>query len=201
MRRLTKNIQYFHILEILVLVQVGNSFAGTGDELVITGDIVNFRTAPSINAEITAKLPRGSKLIEIQRQGEWVEVETGRKDIKTGWVHETLIFNILETQTKSEHEATLPRDNFNKFMQTFNDQKERITDQVGAVYFANARFKNEVSIDLIATDAWLNAGIEERHNALSKVLDIWSGVNPDANSILVRVYDVQGEQHMTMMLR
>lgn len=183
------------------IVHITNSFAETGDELVIIGDLVNVRTAPSINSEITAKLPRGEKLIEIQHQGEWIEIDTGRKDIRTGWVHETLISKTPRTPIRAEHVAALSGNPFNDFMETFKDQKENITNQLGDLYFINARFKSEAALEVIATDAWLYAETEERQNALSKVLDIWSVVNPDADSILVRVYDVQGEQHMMMMLR
>ena len=197
----TKLSQIKLLLSAFLLGYLANSFASPGDSLVISGDLVNFRTAPSTNSAISTKLPRGTRLIEIQRQGEWVEVKTGREDIKTGWVHGSLLYSARET-TKADGQYAAPSLNlFNKFKPLFEKQKENIKNQAGDNYFANARFVNESTIGVIATEAWLVSASEERQTALGKVLDIWNKVNPDANAIIVRVYDLLGEQHMMMILR
>ena len=51
----------------LCLFFITSSFADTGDELIITGDIVNLRTGPSSDADAPIKLLQGRKVIEIQR--------------------------------------------------------------------------------------------------------------------------------------
>ncbi|MCZ6803442.1 MAG: SH3 domain-containing protein [Proteobacteria bacterium] len=70
---------------------ITNIFAENGDELTITGDIVNLRSDPASDTDALIKLLKGRKVIEIQRQDDWVEIETHRKDIKTGWVHKSLV--------------------------------------------------------------------------------------------------------------
>lgn len=94
----TKIIQSKLLLSTLLSVYLVNGFASPDDELVITGDLVNFRSAASSNSAVTTKLPRASKLVEIQPQGDWVEVETGRRDIKTAWVHGSLLSRTTETK-------------------------------------------------------------------------------------------------------
>jgi uncharacterized protein YgiM (DUF1202 family) len=163
----------------LLLFYLPNSFADSGDELVINGDLVNFRAAPSSKSKIITKLPRGSKLIEIQRQNEWIEVETGRKNIKTGWVHDSLLSREMETGNVGAPRAAGSVNLFNKFRKIFNSQKENIKNEDGAIYFAQARFESETTIGVIATEAWFISASEERENALSKVLDIWNELNPD----------------------
>lgn len=51
------------------LIYIENSLAETGDQLIISGNLVNIRTAPSIDSETATKLPRGEKHIEVQRKG------------------------------------------------------------------------------------------------------------------------------------
>ena len=46
--------------------------ASPGDDLVITGVIVNLRKYPSTDAEILLKLARDRKVVEIKREGDWV---------------------------------------------------------------------------------------------------------------------------------
>lgn len=194
------------ILGLLILVltfefvYIENSLAGTGNTLVISGSIVNVRTAPTTDSEAPIRLRRGHQVVEIQRQGEWVEVETGHVNTKTGWIHESLISTTPATRAPVQQGARSSNVLFNNFMQIFEARKESIKNQDDALYFVNARLKGEATVVVIATEAWLVSDIKERQDALSKVLDIWSEVNPETTSITVRVYDLYGEQHMMMML-
>ena len=175
-----------------------NSFAEMGDELVITGDIVNLRTGPSIDTNAPIKLLKDHKVIEIQRQDDWVEIKTHRKDIKTGWVHESLIAKVTAT-IKPPKQKTLSQRRFEHFMKGFNEYNEIIIKQNGVLYFSGARDKGKGVIDVIATEAWLNAGREERGNILNEVFKLWSDVVPVGSPMSVIVFDEQGEQHMVML--
>ncbi len=75
-----------------------NCIAATGDKLIITGDIVNLRTAPSSSADSPIKLLKDREVTEIKRQHDWVEIETHRKDIKTGWIHQSLLVKVTMTK-------------------------------------------------------------------------------------------------------
>ena len=182
---------------------ITSSFADTGDELIITGDIVNLRTGPSSYTEAPIKLSQGRKVIEIQRNGDWVEIETHRNDIKTGWVHESLVAKATATVTAitTTKQNTTPSSTkrFKRFKQRFNDQNEVIKKQNGLIYFSEANDKGEGSIEVIATEAWLNAKREERGKSLNEIFKLWSDVVPVGSSMSVIVFDEQGEQHMVML--
>jgi uncharacterized protein YgiM (DUF1202 family) len=184
------------VLFVFCFLVTASSFAATGDELIITGDIVNLRTGPSADAEAPIKLLQGRKVIEIQREDGWVEVETHREDIKTGWVHESLIAKITAT---AKQNRTLSNKRFKRFMQRFNDHNEVIKKQNGDIYFSNVKDKGDGTIEVIATEAWLDAEREERGTSLNEIFRLWSDVVPVGSSMSVIVFDKQGEQHMLML--
>ena len=175
------------------LISSNNSVAATGDELIITGNIVNLRAAPSTNAEPLIKLLKDRKVTEIRRQNDWVEVETYRKDIKTGWVHQSLLNIVTARQNTSSPTG------FERFMQRFNDQNEVIKKQSGDIYFSEIKNKGHGQIDAIATEAWLNADQEERGRAMNVVFKLWNTVVPVGSAMSVSVIDKQAAQHMVML--
>ena len=174
-------------------VSVSNSHAATGDQLIITGDIVNLRTAPSTDAASSIKLLKDRQVIEIQRQGDWIEIKTNREDIKTGWVYKTLIRKLKKKESAEEKR-------FRIFKQRFNAYKENIMNQNGIPPFKEVMDKGEGTIHIIATEAWLATTHEARGVSLSDVFKLWSDVVPVGSSLSVIVLDEQGEQH-TMMMR
>jgi hypothetical protein len=90
---------------------------------------VNFRSEGSRNSAVTTKLPRALKLVKIQPQGDWMEVETGRKDIKTGWTHGSSLSRTTETKNASEQRAAPSVNLFNKFKPLFDKQDSRYLNQ------------------------------------------------------------------------
>lgn len=182
------------ILSLGIMMTI-NSIAATGDKLIITGDIVNLRAEPSTEADSPIKLLKDGKVTEIQRQNDWVEVETHRKDIETGWVHKSLL-----TKADLFSQNTSSPTRFDRFMQLFNDHNEVINKQNGVIYFTKVKHKGEGQLEVVASEAWLNIDNELRNNSLSKIFELWSDVTPVGSSISVRVFDEQGEQY-TLMLR
>lgn len=175
------------------ILAISNSHAAAGDQLIITGNIVNIRTAPSTDAALAIKLSKDRKVIEIQRQGDWVEIKTNRDDIKTGWIYKTLI-------RKLKKKESLEEKRFRVFKQRFNAYKENIRKQNGIPQFKEVIDKGEGTIHVIATEAWLAKTHEARGVPLNEVFKLWSDVVPVGSSMSVIVLDEQGEQH-TMMLR
>jgi len=171
-----------------------NSVAATADELIIIESIVNVRAGPSKEAEVLVKLSKDRKVTEIQRQNNWVEIETHRDDVKTGWIHKSLLGKAAATQNTSSPTR------FDHFMQRFNDHNEVIKKQNGVIYFTEAKDKGNGQIDLIATQAWISSNIEMRDTVLNEIFKLWSDVVPVGSSVSVHVLDVQGEQY-TVMLR
>ncbi len=172
---------------------ISATYADTDDELIVTGDIVNLRAAPSIDAEVLLKLVKDNKVIELQHMDEWIEVNTQLNDIKTGWVHESL----LARETAEQDTTSLKR--FEQFKQHFDDQNEVINKQNGVVHFSDTNFKGEWSIEVIATQAWLNADLKQQQNTLSVIFKLWSDAVPIDSSLSVQVIDEQDKQYMLML--
>ncbi len=193
MRINNRIIQTFLIVFAYGSTPISNSHAVAGDKLIITGSIVNLRTAPSTDAASPIKLLKDRIVIEIQRQGDWVEVSTNREDIKTGWIYKTLIKKLKKKESAEEKR-------FRIFKQRFNAYTENVRNQNGIPQFKEVIDKDEGTIHVIATTAWLAATHEARGVSLNHVFKLWSDVVPVGSSLSVVVFDEQGEQH-TMMMR
>ena len=76
---------------ILICMLADNILAAPGDYLYVQAEVVNMREGPSTKHPVVLMLLEGHKLLELQRQGEWVEVDTGRTGGKTGWIHSSFI--------------------------------------------------------------------------------------------------------------
>ena len=169
-----------------------NTYAATGDELIISGDIVNLRIAPSTDATSPIKLLKGKKVIEIQRQNNWVEVQTQRQDIKTGWVYKTLLKKAKQKESLEVKRYRIFKERF----ASYTEGRQKLND---TIYFVESRDKGEGVIEIIATKAWVYADIEDRATSLNDVFKLWSDVIPVGSSMSVRVLDKAGEQHSVML--
>jgi uncharacterized protein YgiM (DUF1202 family) len=182
------------LITLICISYTSNSFAAAGDELKITGDIVNLRAGPSIGADLLIKLIKDRKVTEIQRQKDWIEIETHRKDIKTGWIHQSLL---AKATTSSPNTSSPTR--FDTFKQRFDDQNQVTKKQNGVIYFSAVKNKGQGQIEVIATEAWINAQREKRGTTMNTIFKLWSKVVPVGSSMSVRVFDERGEQHMVMV--
>ena len=109
-----------HMLFLLIAcvsASISNSHAAAGDQLIITGNIVNLRTAPSTDATTPIKLLKDRQVIEIQREGDWVEIKTNREDIKTGWVYKTLLARVKQKESAEEKRFRIFKQRFSEYNQ------------------------------------------------------------------------------------
>lgn len=84
-------------------------------------------------------------------------------------------------------------------MQRFNDQCEVIKKQNGDIYFSEIKNKGHGKIEIVATEAWLNATQEERGKATNGVFKLWNNVVPVGSAMSIYVIDKQSGQHMVML--
>ena len=79
----------------------GPALGAPGDVLIVTGNKVNVRAGPGLDRSVTGQVNRDQRLIEIEREGEWVHAEiVGAR----GWVHNSL----LALEAPAEPEAAEP---------------------------------------------------------------------------------------------
>ena len=62
-----------------------------GDALRIAARNVNVRAGPSLGAEAILQLDRGHRVVELGRDGAWVNVELPDRGGRHGWIHGTLV--------------------------------------------------------------------------------------------------------------
>ena len=62
-----------------------------GDALTIAARNVNVRAGPSLGTEAILQLDRGHQVVEVGRDGAWVNVELPDRDGRRGWIHGALV--------------------------------------------------------------------------------------------------------------
>lgn len=70
---------------------ITGAFAAPGDALYVRGNNVNVRAAPSLEAAILRQVHYGHLVIEIQRQGKWIKVHIPHGQVRSGWIHGSLL--------------------------------------------------------------------------------------------------------------
>ncbi len=168
--------------------------AAPGDELVVTGSIVNLRERPSTDATVLLKLGQDRRVVEIKREADWVEIFTNRDDVITGWVHSSLL------APPSDHNIAITNhsDQYTRFMQTFNHLNESWQQQNGYLPFISVEEFTNRRIRITASTEWLNTEQTHREQMLSLIFDHWSKAVGNGMPIDIEVVDQNGERHMTM---
>ena len=59
--------------------------------IYVTGSVVNVREGPSTGFPVVTKLKKGHKLVELSRDGDWVNITLEGTIAKTAWIHASLV--------------------------------------------------------------------------------------------------------------
>lgn len=177
------------------------ALTATGDPLFVVSKIVNMRAGPSTDDEVLLKLRHGRKLEELQRQGNWVEVDTGREDIPSGWIYARLLSPEPAAGTPAEQASGEAKVEslFDLFELALAELNARIKTQIGFTAFSKAEDLERGQIKLTATREWVALSRLEREAHLSEAFKIWAAAVGEGVSITLHVVDQQGERFMTML--
>jgi hypothetical protein len=74
-----------------LLLLSGPGLGAQGDVLTVAGDNVNVRSGPGTTHAVTRQLARAQRLVEIERQGDWVRAEIAGTGGAQGWIHASLV--------------------------------------------------------------------------------------------------------------
>jgi hypothetical protein len=74
-----------------LLLLSGPGLGAEGDVLTVVGDTVNVRAGPGTEHAVTRQVSRDQRLLEIERQGDWVRAEIAGADGAAGWIHASLV--------------------------------------------------------------------------------------------------------------
>jgi Bacterial SH3 domain len=76
----------------IAFVLLGSPALGAaGDVLVVTGNDVNVRAGPGRDQSVIRQVDGDQRLIEIEREGDWVHAEIVGSESARGWVHNSLV--------------------------------------------------------------------------------------------------------------
>ena len=76
--------------------------AASGDTLYVRGNNVKVRAAPSLQAPALRQVHYGQVVIELHRRGVWVRVSLSGGQVKTGWIHASLLQIVLLGRAQSQ---------------------------------------------------------------------------------------------------
>lgn len=168
--------------------------AAPGDDLIIIDKVVNLREQPSTDAKVLLKLGQDRRLVEIRREGEWVEVYTDRDDIGSGWVHATLVAPLPNQDTPLINHTRA----YDRFVEKYNTINADWQQQHGTPPFNRIdEFINQ-RIKLVASEAWLQTPQAERDEMLKNLFDLWSQSVGNGQSIEIVVLLPDGTPTMSM---
>jgi hypothetical protein len=179
----------------LCLLFVGAQvMAKTGDDLIVTGSIVNMRAGPSLEAKVLLRFVKGTQVIEISRFQEWVEVATRRNDIDTGWIHDSLLASVdPQTQDLAPDIAV-----YNEFREDFDALVERVKSTHGIDPFSGLERVQRGRLAITASKDWFSMQQTERESLLSEIFNLWRQRVETGYSVMVEIIDNNDEQHMMM---
>lgn len=88
-------------------------YAASGDQLAVSSRALTLRAGPDRTSAVRAWLKQGEVLVEVERQGLWIKVDTDRKPPKNaGWVHSryvSLAKGGASSAPQAESEPTPPK--------------------------------------------------------------------------------------------
>lgn len=171
-----------------------NVLAAPGDSFLVLGNNVNVREGPSLNYPVVLKLHKGHKVMEFQREGEWVEIRTGKTGEKSGWIHSSL----LGQESVDAPTKTTGNKKFQKFKTDFDELNARINKKMGITFFTKAEELGNGIIQVTATDAWVNTPKPDKANTIRVLFELWDTAEGSGSPIAVYIVDKQGNQHMSM---
>jgi Bacterial SH3 domain len=76
---------------VCTLLLSGPALGAAGDVLTVIGDRVNVRSGPSTESDVAMQVSRNQRLVEIDRQGDWVHAEIRGTGGAEGWIHGSLV--------------------------------------------------------------------------------------------------------------
>lgn len=189
------------------------ALAAPGDELVVSGDVVNVRAGPGMAYPARLQVDRNQLAVELAREGEWVQVELSDPAAK-GWIHQSLLEVSSPAQPAAERatgepalpsvrtsqpptdtaaaEATDASEALTRFRSSVSTLNERALAAAGVELFAGVEPSDDGTVRVLVTDAW-NMVPEAGQRSYTNVLfGSWRAAAGSAGALRVQVVDPSG---------
>jgi hypothetical protein len=166
--------------------------AKRGDTLIVSGDIVNLHARPSTSSQAFKQLEKNSKVIEISRYEDWVEVTTNDKNLDYGWIHQEFLVTAAggTLDTTDDKQYAQFRSQFILFLNNY--------EKTGMSPFTGVELLEPGALQITAHKDWFALEQKQRNTILTEVYDLWKKYVEPGKSAFIEVVDEKGEQHMMM---
>ena len=158
------------------------------DTLYIQKNGVNIRTAPGTSSPVLMKLNMGHELLEIFRQGNWVNVGIARTGGKDGWVHASLVGPTSPGGTT----VAPPDPRFDAFVRDLNRLNAKVKNALGYNFFTKVENMGDGIVQLTGTNPWLSSPRPDHERTLTTVFNLWSTHEGTGRPIFVHIVDRRG---------
>ena len=159
-------------------------------------DLANVREGPGVEFSVLQKLTAGQRLVEFAREGEWVEVGADPAAGGAGWMHVSLLAGQPMEASAPVPEATAT--SFQRFERVIERVNREIRESTGLDFFTDLRDLGGGTVQITASDPWLNASRREREESLRMLVALWDQARGGGGSITVYVADKNGYRRMVM---
>lgn len=92
--QLKQLVTHFAFVLAVCLLLLQATHAAEGDVWQVSVAIGNVRALPQANAELVNQLPNGTRVIELQRDGEWLQVQS--PDGSKAWMHQVTLSQTIQ---------------------------------------------------------------------------------------------------------
>ncbi len=93
---------------LLLFLTLGSaSIAAPGDVLYVQASAVNVHQFPNLEGAVLTRLSRGSKVVEVRREGGWIRVRNYQPNSAEGYVHGSLLLSAPPSNDRAGKQPTV----------------------------------------------------------------------------------------------
>jgi hypothetical protein len=205
---------------VLALLLAAPAQAATGDALIVQGDGVNVRAAPSGDAPVRMRVHRHQQVIELQREGPWVRAEIAGTDGEEGWIHGSLLAlaggeplpdgpeaaeapaaaaperpstDVVPLQVEPAAGPDRGLGELAQFRETVSYLNRRALALAGTDLFAEVKPGPGGVMQVVATENWSDLPPAGRQSYANTLLDRWAAAKVSAGPVVLQILDPSGE--------
>ena len=203
----------------LVVLLGGAAMAAQGAALVVAGDVVNVRERPELGASVVRQVHRDEQVVELARQGDWVQVKLPDR-ATTGWIHGSLLAAaasgpaapqppapaapVAEAQpgdaagqAQAEQMAAISdpatAGAVARFRETVSNLNERALTAAGVDLFTDVKALGDGVVQVTATDAWTVVPEGGQQSYMNALFGYWQAAAGDGQPLRLQVVDRTGQ--------
>jgi hypothetical protein len=195
--------------------------AAPGDQLAVTGDVVNVRAGPSTGDRVLLHVDRDEPAVELRRIDDWVQVQIPGR-VAEGWIHQSLLRLVdrappaapeapapaapegidtaavpsttAEAPVESTRETAPPptSEALALFRSNVEELNARAVALAGVELFSGAEPVDTGTVQVMVTDAWDLVPAAGQTSYTNALFDRWRAAVGDTGELRLQVVDPSG---------